>query len=400
LKSSDIYDISVVIPTRNDRQSLEIVLSAINYQTLLPKEIVVVDSSVDDDIQELVYNYDDALSIVYHREKKSYPGKARNIGVELARGDWIAFLDSRTIPDKSWLERYQHLVQVYHVDAVFGVTQFDAKSPFQKALRAATYGKIGHHTVPGTLINKKVFIDSGGFLEHVRMGEDIEWRERLMKQGFNIHRPEKPVIFYYGLPDNFSSTMKKYLTSAYHTARLNILRNVKDAYLTLLLILSAIILPKWNYLIGGWDTNPLFIPHVTKIYIIALVFLFLIYQLVHYLFFRSMSQKLFLRTLQLIAIIFITLAVFNWNAVIAGWVEDAVLYVPHITKIYVCILILTSILCRGILLPVKREVEPSFLFPFRWIQIGLLGLSLDLIKAPWYAAGSVIGTFKKLKTMI
>ena len=219
-----------------------------------------------------------------------------------------------------------------------------------------------------------------------------------MKQGFNIHRPEKPVIFYYGLPDNFSSTMKKYLTSAYHTARLNILRNVKDAYLTLLLILSAIILPKWNYLIGGWDTNSLFIPHVTKIYIIALVFLFLVHQLVHYLFFRSMSQKLFLRTLQLIAIIFITLAVFNWNAVIAGWVEDAVLYVPHITKIYVCILILTSILCRGILLPVKRKVEPGFLFPLKWIRVGLLGLSLDLVKAPGYVFGAVQGFFRRIRT--
>jgi hypothetical protein len=172
---------------------------------------------------------------------------------------------------------------------------------------------------------------------------------------------------------------------------------VKDAYLSLALILSAIILPKWNFLIGGWDRNPLFIPHVTKIYIIALVFLFLAYQLVHYLFFGIMSQKLFFRALRLIALIFVTLAVFNWNAVIAGWVEDAVLYVPHITKIYIGGIILISILCRGILLPVKREVEPSFLFPFRWIQIGLLGLSLDLIKAPGYVAGAVIGTFKKLK---
>ena len=389
------FSISVVIPTRNDSQLLGKILTKINNLTLLPKEIVIIDSSTNDGAKNIIEEYDDSIPVTYQFVEKAYPGKARNAGVELVTGDWIAFLDSKTIPDKDWLERYQHLVQAYHVDAVFGVTQFDAKSPFQKALRAATYGKIGHHTVPGTLINKKVFIDSGGFLEHVRMGEDIEWRERLMKQGFNIHRPEKPVIFYYGLPDNFSSTMKKYLTSAYHTARLNILRNVKDAYLTLLLILSAIILPKWNYLIGGWDTNPLFIHHVTKIYIIALVFLFLIYQLVHYLFFRSMSQKLFLRTLQLIAIIFITLAVFNWNAVIAGWVEDAVLYVPHITKIYVCILILTSILCRGILLPLKREVEPSFLFPFRWIQIGLLGLSLDLIKAPGYVVGAVIGMIRR-----
>jgi len=390
------FSISVVIPTRNDSQLLGKILTKINNLTLLPKEIVIIDSSTNDGAKNIIEEYDDSIPVTYQFVEKAYPGKARNAGVELVTGDWIAFLDSKTIPDKDWLERYQHLVQAYHVDAVFGVTQFDAKSPFQKALRAATYGKIGHHTVPGTLIKKKVFIDSGGFLEHVRMGEDIEWRERLIKNGLNIHRPEETVVTYTGLPTNLSSTLKKYLISAYHTARLNILRNVKDAYLTLLLILSTIILPKWNHLIGGWDTNPLFIPHVTKIYLIALVFLFLAYQLVHYLFFRNVSQTLFSRTLQLVALIFITIAVFNWNAVIAGWMEDAVLYVPHITKMYLSGVILASILYRGILLPLNRKVGTAYLLPFRWIKVSLLGLSLDLVKAPGYVVGSVIGLIKRI----
>ncbi len=379
-----------MIPARDSKESLDSVVNAINNQKLLPREIVIVDSSVSNDIQKLVNDSENAFPIIYHIEKKAYPGRARNIGAEMVSGNWIAFLDSKTTPDEDWLERYQHLVQVYHADVVFGVTQFDAVSPFQKVLRAATYGKIGHHTVPGTLIKKKVFIDSGGFLEHVRMGEDIEWRERLIKSNLNIHSSDEPVVTYTGLPEHFSSTVKKYLTSAYHTARLNILRNVKDAYLALLLILSAIVLPKWNHLISGWDTNPLFIPHVTKIYLIALVFLFLTYQLIHYILFRNMSETLFSRTLRLIAIIFVTLAAFNWNAVITGWVEEAVLYVPHITKMYVAGVILASIVYRGILLPLKRKVEPGFLFPFKWIQVSLLGLSLDLVKAPGYVVGAIL----------
>ena len=380
-----------MVPIRNELEHLKRILLSVGEQTILPKEIVIVDSSKNEEIKEFVEEHNNIIPIIYHYEKKAYPGKARNIGVEIARGDWIAFLDSKTIPNENWLERYQHLVQAYNALAVFGVTKFNAESPFQKTLRAATYGKIGHHTVPGTLIKKKVFIDSGGFLEHVRMGEDIEWRERLIKNAFNVHMPDEPVVTYHGLPATFVITLKKYVKSAYHTARLNILRNVKNAYLSLALILSAIILPKWNYIIGGWDTNPLFIPHVTKIYLIALVFLFLSYQLVHYLFFRNMSKTLFSRTLQLIALIFVTLAVFNWNAAIAGWVEDAVLYVPHITKIYVGGVILVSILYRGIFLPLKRNVETTYLFPIRWILIGMLGFSLDLVKAPGYVTGSVIG---------
>jgi glycosyltransferase involved in cell wall biosynthesis len=384
-----------MVPIRNELEHLKRILLSVGEQTILPKEIVIVDSSKNEEIKEFVEEHNNIIPIIYHYEKKAYPGKARNIGVEIARGDWIAFLDSKTIPNENWLERYQHLVQAYNALAVFGVTKFNAESPFQKTLRAATYGKIGHHTVPGTLIKKKVFIDSGGFLEHVRMGEDIEWRERLIKNAFNVHMPDEPVVTYHGLPATFVITLKKYVKSAYHTARLNILRNVKNAYLSLALILSAIILPKWNYIIGGWDTNPLFIPHVTKIYLIALVFLFLSYQLVHYLFFRNMSKTLFSRALQLIVLIFVTLAVFNWNAVIAGWMEDAVLYVPHITKMYVGGVILVSMLHRGFFLPLKRKVELGFLFPFRWIQIGMLGLSLDLIKAPGYVVGAVIATFKR-----
>ena len=387
--------ISVVIPFHDRTNILQLVLEKLEDQTVLPKEIVIVDSSTSDSVERLIANLVADQKVIYKRVKQAYPGKARNIGVELANGDWIAFLDSKTLPAKDWLEKYQHLIQVYNSDAVFGITQFEAKSSFQKVLRAATFGKIGHFTVPGTLIKKKVFIDSGGYLEHVRMGEDIEWRERLIKKNLNIHKADVPVVTYHGLPDNFFNTMKKYLTSAYHTARLNILRNVKDAYLTLLLFLSAIILPKWNYLIGGWDTNPLFIPHVTKIYLIAVIFLFLSYQLVHYLFFRKMSKTLFSRSLQLIVLIFLTLAVLNWNDVIAGWMEDAVLYVPHITKIYVGGVILTSILCRGILQPLKREVEVGYLFPFKWIKVGLLGLSLDLVKAPGYVVGAVISLINK-----
>ena len=390
-------DVALIIPVQNDKKNLKKLLLTVNDQSCRPSEIVIVDSSTDDEVKGFVEQHSDTLSINYHYEKKAYPGRARNIGANLASGEWIAFLDCKTVPDREWLERYQHLAEAYHADAVFGVTQFDATTPFQEAFRAATYGRIGHQTVPGTLIKRRVFTDSGGFLEHVRMGEDIEWRERLTKKDVNIHRPEKPIVYYIGLPVNFSNTLKKYLISAYHTARLNILRNVKDAYLTLLLILSTIILPKWNYLIGDWDNNPLFIHHVTKIYLIALVSLFLAYQLVHYLFFRNTPQTLFSGTLRVILILFLTLAVLNWNAVIAGWVEDAVLYVPHITKMYVGGVLLTSILYRGIFLPLKRKVEPGYLFPFRWIQVGLLGLSLDLVKAPGYVVGAVIGLLKRFK---
>ena len=106
---------------------------------------------------------------------------------------------------------------------------------------------------------------------------------------------------------------------------------------------------------------------------------------------------MFSRTIQLLLFVFITLSVYKWNAVIAGWVEDAVFYLPHITKIYIGVLVLTSILYRGLFLPLKRRVKPTYLFPIRWIKVGLIGLSLDLIKAPGYVIGALIGVGQRMK---
>ena len=49
--------------------------------------------------------------------------------------------------------------------------------------------------------------------------------------------------------------------------------------------------------------------------------------------------------------------IFNWNKVIANWVEEEILYIPHITKIYLSILILYSFFYRSIYLSINRKIE-------------------------------------------
>ena len=107
------------------------------------------------------------------------------------------------------------------------------------------------------------------------MGEDIEWKDRVHQGQFKIYKPNIPILEYTGLPNKFIITIKKYLISSFHSSKINIQRNIKDAYLTVSLIFSAIIVPKWNYIIGGWDNNPLYIPNVTKIFLLSTILLLL-----------------------------------------------------------------------------------------------------------------------------
>jgi glycosyltransferase involved in cell wall biosynthesis len=86
-------DISIIIPTYNRAsllmRALESVVSQGGYT-----EIIVVDDGGSDDTEERVkkFNISDRINYV-RQEKNKGVNAARNLGVSLARGTWVAFLD-------------------------------------------------------------------------------------------------------------------------------------------------------------------------------------------------------------------------------------------------------------------------------------------------------------------
>jgi len=89
-------------------------------------------------------------------------------------------------------------------------------------------------------------------------------------------------------------------------------------------------------------------------------------------------QKLFIWFFLYPLLMFIA---FNWNHLIADWRMDSSLYIGHVTKIVAVLPPLAYIATRGILLPWRRGVSSSRLFPFRFIAIGTLCFLADSVKA-------------------
>jgi len=160
--------------------------------------------------------------------------------------------------------------------------------------------------------------------------------------------------------------------------------------------LSVIIIPRWNSIIG-WEKSPLYIPNVTKAYLLSLITFILLIMVVNNVYFRRKNPSVFKISVKIIVLIILTLVTINWNGVIAGWEENALLYVPHITKIYLGLLVLASILYRGIYFPLRHNITREYLFPIKWVEVGLLGVMLDMAKAPGYIIGAIIFPFKRVK---
>lgn len=97
--------ISIITPTYNCGNFIAQTIESILSQTYQNWEMIIVDDCSTDDTQTMVEQYTDSR-IHYHRlEKNSGAAVARNTALSLAKGRWIAFLDSDDLwlPDK--LER-------------------------------------------------------------------------------------------------------------------------------------------------------------------------------------------------------------------------------------------------------------------------------------------------------
>jgi len=90
-------NISVVIPTFNRCELLRRALLSVLAQTLPPAEIIVIDDGSSDGTADMVSK--EFSQVRYYYQENNGVSSARNLGIQHASSDWIAFLDS----DDEWL---------------------------------------------------------------------------------------------------------------------------------------------------------------------------------------------------------------------------------------------------------------------------------------------------------
>ncbi|MBU0568949.1 MAG: glycosyltransferase [Patescibacteria group bacterium] len=91
--------ISVIIPTYNSARYIKEAIDSVLTQTLLPFEIIVVDDGSTDNTKRIITPYIELEKVTYIKKKNNGAASARNIGIKMAKGELIAFLDA----DDIWL---------------------------------------------------------------------------------------------------------------------------------------------------------------------------------------------------------------------------------------------------------------------------------------------------------
>lgn len=390
----DELPISIVIPLYNNKQCFENVLEAICKQTVRPKQIVIIDSTDSNDEEINLQNYDDQIEIVYQKVERSFPGKARNLGVEIASEKYLALLDSKTIPNRNWLS--SSFAKLKDHDVVLGSICYKGVNKSQKLISAAMYGENPLEHISGTLLMKSIFEKIGPFNEIYRAGEDVDWKNRLKASEFSYFTPIEAIGIYSEISSNLIFQIKRAFVYQMHSSFMDIQSSTRVVFLSLFLIFLATLVPSWNNMVVNYNYE-LFVPHITKFFLFFLgIFIFISFICLKVFgYFRQRRSLKFLMNLSLFIWFFVV--VYNWNAAIPAWDETSPFFVPHITKIYLLVLLALSFISRGIVFPILRGIRFKYLFPLRWIIIGTIGLILDISKSPGYFMGSLIIVFRNVK---
>ncbi len=381
-------DLSIVIPSQNDSRELKILLETIKNFKSKPKEIIIIDSSTDNKISKFINNFKiREVNLIYKKIPKSYAGKSINYSIKYIHSKYTGFLDTKTIPYTSWINDYLFLIKKKNYDLILGSTYYEAETFLQNCLKTLGYGNKSHETVPGTIIKTSIFKKFCQFAENIRAGYDIEWRNRVKKK-FKYFRPKKPYIYYNSLPKKISNLIVKYVTYSYHTAKADILNNVKGAYLSIFLIIIGLLIPVWNDIVWGWNDNLLYIPYITTTYLF-LISIYLITTLILNIFFPTFfKSNIIFNTSFYIFLFLFVFSIFNLdNNLLQKFINNFIYIEPSYSLF--CIFIF-YIFYRNIYKPLRNDVRFIELFPFNFLKLIPISFIIDLAKGPGYLLGSLI----------
>ncbi|HEM6271749.1 TPA: glycosyltransferase family 2 protein [Streptococcus suis] len=205
--------ISIIIPNFNRGHLLKEVLESVLNQTYQPLEIVVVDDASTDNSIAIIQNLQKSIPnlLLIQQEINSGANACRNLGVDHAKGEYIAFLDSDDyfLPDK--LEKQLKVFNQYP-EVGFVVTGFGAKTvqvlpegiiPLKETIFQNNLG--GFSTL---MVKKSLFLEVGGLDQSLPSCQDWDLFLKLLtvSKGYKV---AEDLVIYEVQDDSISKNVSK-----------------------------------------------------------------------------------------------------------------------------------------------------------------------------------------------
>lgn len=208
--------ISVVIPHLNQPDFLRRCLASLREGGRPPDQIIVVDNGSKRMPEDICSEVEGVLLL---RESEPGPGPARNLGIEYAKNDVLAFIDADCIADPNWLstaaaEMSDPVAQILGGDVRIALADPNRLTILEAyesvyAYRMDRYIAREGFTGTGNLVVRREVLDAVGPFAGLSVAEDRDWGRRATKAGYSI-RYVAGMKVYHPAREGFSELRQKW----------------------------------------------------------------------------------------------------------------------------------------------------------------------------------------------
>ena len=178
--------VSVIIPVFNGERFLAEAIDSVFSQTYRRVDVVMVDDGSTDGSKTIAGRYNE---LRYAHQPNQGISVALNTGIELAHGDYLAFLDADDLWTKDKLTlQMAAFNQNPNLDMIFGHHRRFCSPELIEDLKGPEYNL--NETLPGLLkgtmlIRRESFLKVGPFDIRWKMGDFIDWYSRAQEMGLS-----------------------------------------------------------------------------------------------------------------------------------------------------------------------------------------------------------------------
>lgn len=204
---------SVIIPVYNRANYISKAVESILQQSFSNWELIVVNDGSTDNTQQILDQIHHPRITIIHLEKNIERCASRNLGIEKAKGKFIAFLDSDDYHLPHHLEELYHFIKSKNFEvALYFTNAFDESAQGERTDRLCptfTHYNPYHYFLTYTVnpqrwaVHKEVF-KKVKFDENVIICEDMDTSLRILAAGFPCYQLEKRTTVYVAAPDSFT----------------------------------------------------------------------------------------------------------------------------------------------------------------------------------------------------
>jgi glycosyltransferase involved in cell wall biosynthesis len=204
--------VSIIIPVKNGEKHLEKCISSLKNLTYPELEIIFINDGSTDNTGEILKK----SNVKVVETEGIGPSRARNLALNEAKGEFVAFTDSDCLVKGNWIDE---LLRGFTNEKIVGVGG-DQLSPsdetdfgrnvqdFMKCIGMITgyikaekklkkLKEVKHNPTCNVMYRKSILLELGGFCPGLWPGEDVELDWRITKKGYKLLFNPEAIVYHY-----------------------------------------------------------------------------------------------------------------------------------------------------------------------------------------------------------